>query len=86
MPENGSRESGKAAEAMAAATPIYKDPDQHIEVRVQDLLSRMTLAEKIGQMTQIERSVATASAIKRLAIGNEIKELLPQDSRVGLLV
>ncbi|KAL3850611.1 hypothetical protein ACJIZ3_012493 [Penstemon smallii] len=43
---------------------IYKDPNAPIEARVKDLLSRMTLLEKIGQMTQIERSVATPSAIK----------------------
>jgi len=30
--------------------PIYLDPDQPIKVRVEDLLSRMTLKEKIGQM------------------------------------
>ncbi|KAL0370815.1 UNVERIFIED_CONTAM: hypothetical protein Sangu_0399600, partial [Sesamum angustifolium] len=43
---------------------IYKDPNAPIEARVKDLLSRMTLLEKIGQMTQIERSVATPAAIK----------------------
>jgi beta-glucosidase len=32
----------------------YKDPAQPVEVRVEDLLSRMTLEEKIGQMTQVE--------------------------------
>ncbi|KAF3795570.1 Beta-glucosidase [Nymphaea thermarum] len=58
------------------ATPIYKDPHQPIEARVQDLISRMTLAEKIGQMTQIERAVATPSAIRDLAIGNERSYLI----------
>ncbi|GER35484.1 glycosyl hydrolase family protein [Striga asiatica] len=43
---------------------IYKDPNAHVETRVKDLLYRMTLLEKIGQMTQIERSVATPSAIR----------------------
>jgi beta-glucosidase len=37
-------------------TPIYLDPNAPIPDRVADLLSRMTLDEKIGQMTQIERS------------------------------
>jgi hypothetical protein len=30
--------------------PIYKDPNRPINERVEDLLSRMTLEEKIGQM------------------------------------
>lgn len=30
--------------------PVYLDPGQKIEKRVEDLLSRMTLAEKVGQM------------------------------------
>lgn len=32
--------------------PIYLDPNQPIDRRVEDLLSRMTLEEKIGQMCQ----------------------------------
>lgn len=49
---------------------IYKDPLAPIEARIKDLLSQMTLPEKIAQMTQIERSVATPSAIKDLSIGH----------------
>lgn len=49
---------------------VYKDSNAPIEARVKDLLSRMTLLEKIGQMTQIERSVATPSAIKDRFIGS----------------
>ncbi|KAE8691649.1 hypothetical protein F3Y22_tig00110885pilonHSYRG00012 [Hibiscus syriacus] len=37
----------------------YKDPKQHVGVRIKYLMKRMTLAEKIGQITQIEHSVAT---------------------------
>lgn len=48
---------------------IYMNSKAPIEARVKDLLSRMTLLEKIGQMTQIERSVATPSAIKDRFIG-----------------
>ncbi len=36
----------------APKTPLYKDPSQPVEKRVADLLSRMTLEEKIGQMNQ----------------------------------
>jgi beta-glucosidase len=49
--------------------PKYKDPKQPLIVRINDLLSRMTLAEKIGQMSQIERSVATPDVIKNDYIG-----------------
>jgi len=43
-----------AAPAGAAGLP-YEDPSLPVAQRVSDLLSRMTLAEKIGQMTQTER-------------------------------
>ncbi|MDG5765995.1 glycoside hydrolase family 3 N-terminal domain-containing protein [Balneolales bacterium ANBcel1] len=36
--------------------PDYLNPDVPVEQRVEDLLSRMTLEEKIGQMTQINIS------------------------------
>lgn len=35
--------------------PLYTDPDASPEERASDLLSRMTLEEKIGQMTQVDR-------------------------------
>lgn len=48
------------AQAQEAATPtptpLYKDPQAPIPARVDDLLARMTLDEKIGQMTQVERA------------------------------
>ncbi|XP_078165309.1 uncharacterized protein LOC144560023 [Carex rostrata] len=50
--------------------PKYKDPKQPLNVRIKDLLSRMTLAEKIGQMSQIERSVATPDVITNYFIGS----------------
>ena len=33
-----------------STTPVYLDPHQPVEVRVRDLLGRMTLEEKIGQI------------------------------------
>lgn len=39
----------------ANANPLYKDAGRPAAERAQDLLSRMTLAEKIGQMTQVEK-------------------------------
>ncbi|CAK8565885.1 unnamed protein product [Lathyrus sativus] len=49
---------------------LYKNPNQPIEARIKDLLSRMTLTEKIAQMIQIERTVATSSVIRDLSIGS----------------
>ncbi|KAB1200855.1 Beta-glucosidase BoGH3B [Morella rubra] len=48
----------------------YKDPKQPLNVRIGDLISRMTLEEKIGQMVQIDRSVASAEVMKKYFIGS----------------
>ena len=42
--------------------PVYKDPSQPIDQRVDDLVSRMTLEEKVSQMQNV------ATAIPRLGI------------------
>ena len=47
----------------------YKDPKQPLHARVDDLLRRMTLAEKIGQMSQIDQENATADVINHYFIG-----------------
>ncbi|CAA7036670.1 unnamed protein product [Microthlaspi erraticum] len=49
---------------------VYKNPDAPVEARVNDLLSRMTLPEKIGQMTQIERTVASPQIVTDSFIGS----------------
>src|SRR5438034_1013772 len=47
--------SGLASTGPQAAAPTvtYKDPGAPVSARVEDLLGRMTLAEKVGQMDQI---------------------------------
>lgn len=47
----------------------YKDPNKPLGRRIKDLMSRMTLEEKIGQMIQIDRTVATPEAMKKYYIG-----------------
>ena len=38
--------------AAATANPVpYKDPSQPVDARTADLLARMTLAEKVAQLT-----------------------------------
>ncbi|XP_059643115.1 uncharacterized protein LOC132284980 [Cornus florida] len=48
----------------------YKDPKQPLNVRIKDLMSRMTLEEKIGQMVQIDRNVSSAEVMKKYFIGS----------------
>src|SRR4051794_33681556 len=61
---------GLAAVAVSAPSvgateqPPYEDPSLPVSQRVDDLLPRMTLAEKIGQMTQAERGSVDADTSK----------------------
>ncbi|KAA8543962.1 hypothetical protein F0562_021861 [Nyssa sinensis] len=48
----------------------YKDPKQPINARIQDLMNRMTLAEKIGQMAQLDRVSTTPEIMKNYSIGS----------------
>lgn len=60
--------------AIADATDSYykyKDPKQPLNVRINDLLKRMTVEEKIGQMTQIDRTVASNEVMKKYLIGKK---------------
>jgi beta-glucosidase len=59
--------------AAPSARPAYENPSLPVRDRVDDLLSRMTLAEKVGQMTQAERGNVTddpAGTITRLGLGS----------------
>jgi beta-glucosidase len=42
--------SGSGPQAKKPEKPLYLDPGQPLDKRVEDLLGRMTLEEKIGQM------------------------------------
>lgn len=60
----------RAVTAAEAEYMAYKDSNRPVAVRVSDLISRMTLEEKIGQMTQIDRTVATIDILKTYSIGS----------------
>jgi beta-glucosidase len=49
---------------------IYTDPSQPTEARVEDLLKRMSLDEKIGQMTQVEKNSIKPGDITKYYIGS----------------
>ncbi|GAB1692470.1 glycoside hydrolase family 3 protein [Krasilnikovia sp. M28-CT-15] len=59
-----------APSAASAADPVYKDPSQPVAARVADLLTRMSLDEKIGQMVQAERHNATPADVRDLRLGS----------------
>ncbi|KAI4340508.1 hypothetical protein MLD38_025337 [Melastoma candidum] len=48
----------------------YKDPKHHMNGRIRDLMKRMTLAEKIGQMVQLDRVSVTPGMLRDYGIGS----------------
>ncbi|MBV1851561.1 glycoside hydrolase family 3 protein [Catellatospora tritici] len=54
----------------AAAVLPYQDPALPVATRVSDLLSRMSLDEKLGQMTQAERGSATPADVTAYRLGS----------------
>jgi beta-glucosidase len=48
----------------------FTNPSQPVETRVNDLLARMTLDEKIGQMTQVEKNSIRPGDITKYYIGS----------------
>src|SRR5215510_560578 len=66
-------------------TPVYLDPKQPIEVRVEDLMNRMTLKEKVGQLNlpcvyvdQLGKSIPEKmNACKKFAAGTYTDEIGP---------
>ncbi|GAA5168012.1 glycoside hydrolase family 3 protein [Amycolatopsis dongchuanensis] len=64
--------AASAAPVTAERTPAYLNARLPVAQRVADLLGRMTLAEKVGQMTQAERGAIDSSQqqITDLALGS----------------
>ncbi|RID68829.1 hypothetical protein BRARA_C00966 [Brassica rapa] len=62
--------SSVAANKEPLANAKYKNPKEPLEVRIKNLMSHMTLEEKLGQMVQVERVNATTKVIKKYFIGS----------------
>ncbi|WP_103353090.1 glycoside hydrolase family 3 protein [Amycolatopsis sp. CA-128772] len=56
--------------ASATATPLYKDSRASVADRVTDLMARMTLDDKVGQMTEGERGAATPAQSAAARLGS----------------
>jgi beta-glucosidase len=71
------------------ASPLYQDARQPVDRRVRDLLGRMTLEEKIGQMGQINVTAlqgASGNPWDRGALNaNELRVVL-NDNRIGSIL
>ena len=59
----------KPTVSMPPANALYLDPSQPIEARVADLLSYMTLEEKIGQMTLVEKNSIQGGDVAAYHVG-----------------
>ncbi|MGW5647426.1 glycoside hydrolase family 3 protein [Saccharopolyspora sp. NPDC003752] len=56
--------------AVAAAPPAYRDATRPVADRVDDLMARMSLQDKIGQLTQAERLAADPGTAAAAGIGS----------------
>lgn len=68
----------------AQVKPLYIDPSQPIEKRVKDLLSRMTVEEKAGQLNQLNGGGFTGPALNDA--GQQEKMQLVKEGKVGSLL
>jgi beta-glucosidase len=52
------------------SNPLYKDPNQPVDLRIEDLLARMTLDEKIAQMVQPAQNTLSAVDVSAFSLGS----------------
>ncbi len=69
MPFVVSAQSDDPTEEPASETALYLDAGAPVEDRVEDLLSQMTLEEKIGQMTLIEKNSLQPGDVTEYMLG-----------------
>ncbi|KAG8367488.1 hypothetical protein BUALT_Bualt16G0077200 [Buddleja alternifolia] len=64
--------SGTVMTQDSTINTLYKDPKQHMNIRIKVLLDQMTLEEKIAQMAQIDKRQVTAETLREYSIGSLI--------------
>jgi beta-glucosidase len=62
--------AGAAPAVFASAAYPYQDPSLPVATRVADLMGRMSLDEKLGQMTQAERGSVSAADVTTYRLGS----------------
>lgn len=65
----------------STSKPVYKDPTAPIEQRIKDLLNRMTIEEKAGQLNQLNGGLFTGPAANDP--GQKAKMQQVRDGKVG---
>jgi beta-glucosidase len=63
-----------ASQAPASSPALYKDSSQPVDARVEDLLGRMTLDEKVAQMVQPDQQSLPAVDVSGSALGSVLNK------------
>ncbi|TXT33767.1 MAG: beta-glucosidase [Chitinophagaceae bacterium] len=69
------------AQKQPATTPLYKSTKIDINLRIDDLLKRMTIEEKAGQLNQLSGGIFTGPALNDP--GQKAKVQMVRDGKVG---
>ncbi|MEO6599782.1 MAG: glycoside hydrolase family 3 N-terminal domain-containing protein [Polyangiaceae bacterium] len=56
--------------SQTSEAPLFRDPSAPVARRVEDLLGRMTLPEKVGQMLQLNGQIAPVESVRALQPGS----------------
>jgi len=70
----------------AQETPRYLDPSAPVDERIEDLLGRMTIEEKIGQMNQLDFSLVNADGQPIINLDEDKVRNLVQNYHVGSFI
>jgi beta-glucosidase len=72
---------------LQAQSPTYQNPEASIDERVEDLLNRMTVYEKIGQMTQLNISMINKTgAASDVVLDEEKARYLIKNHHIGSFI